>query len=206
MTEDARLLDYLKRVTADLRRTRAELDDLRSRETEPIAIVGMGCRLPGGADSPEALWRLLEDGADVIGDPPTDRGWDLDSLTDRLGSSHWGAFLPEAADFDAEFFGISPREAAAMDPQQRLMLHVSWEAIERAGIDPSSLAGTPTGVFTGISISDYAGGATSGSLPIPEETEGYLMTGTATSVASGRVAYTLGLQGPALTVDTACSS
>ncbi|WP_160051659.1 type I polyketide synthase [Nocardiopsis sp. FR26] len=206
MTEDARLLDYLKRVTADLRRTRAELDDLRSRDREPIAIVGMGCRLPGGADSPEALWRLLEEAADAVGDPPTDRGWDLDALAERLGSRRWGGFLDGAADFDADFFGISPREAAAMDPQQRLMLHVTWEALERAGIDPSSLAGSATGVFTGISARDYAGGATSGSLPVPEEAEGYLMTGTATSVASGRVAYTLGLEGPALTVDTACSS
>ncbi|OOC52837.1 MULTISPECIES: type I polyketide synthase [Nocardiopsis] len=206
MTEDARLLDYLKRVTADLRRTRAELEDLRSRDSEPIAIVGMGCRLPGGADSPEALWRLLEDRVDAVGDPPTDRGWDLDALADRLGSRRWGGFLDDVAGFDADFFGISPREAAAMDPQQRLMLHVSWEAVERAGIDPSSLAGSPTGVFTGISVSDYAKGSTSGSLPVPEEAEGYLMTGTATSVASGRVAYTLGLEGPALTVDTACSS
>lgn len=206
MTEDARLLDYLKRVTADLRRTRAELDDLRSRESEPIAIVGMGCRLPGKTDSPEALWRLLEDGADVIADPPTDRGWDLESLTERLGSTRWGGFLDDVAGFDADFFGISPREAAAMDPQQRLLLQVSWEAIERAGIDPSSLAGSPTGVFTGISVTDYAGGAASGALPIPEEAEGYLMTGVSTSVASGRVAYTLGLEGPALTIDTACSS
>ncbi|RKS10382.1 acyl transferase domain-containing protein [Nocardiopsis sp. Huas11] len=206
MTEDTRLLEYLKRVTADLRRTRTELDDLRSRDAEPIAIVGMGCRLPGGADTPEALWSLLRDGVDAVGDLPTDRGWDLDSVVDRPGATRAGGFLDDVAGFDAEFFGISPREAAAMDPQQRLMLEVSWEAIERSGIDPSSLAGSATGVFTGISATDYAGGAASGALPVPEEAQGYLLTGTAPSVASGRVAYTLGLDGPALTIDTACSS
>ncbi|WP_304453837.1 type I polyketide synthase [Nocardiopsis sp. YSL2] len=206
MTEDTRLLDYLKRVTADLRRTRAELDSLRSRDAEPIAIVGMGCRLPGGADTPEALWNLLRDRVDAVGDLPADRGWDLDSVVDRPGATRAGGFLDDVAGFDAEFFGISPREAAAMDPQQRLMLEVSWEAIERSGIDPSSLAGSATGVFTGISATDYAGGAASGALPVPDEAQGYLLTGTAPSVASGRVAYTLGLDGPALTVDTACSS
>ncbi|MFE3457713.1 SDR family NAD(P)-dependent oxidoreductase [Nocardiopsis aegyptia] len=206
MTEDTRLLEYLKRVTADLRRTRAELDDLRSRHSEPIAIVGMGCRLPGGADSPEALWGLLRDRVDAVGDLPTDRGWDLDSVVARPGATRAGGFLSDVAGFDAEFFGISPREAAAMDPQQRLMLEVSWEAIERAGIDPSTLSGSATGVFTGISATDYAGGAASGALPVPEEAQGYLLTGTAPSVVSGRVAYSLGLDGPALTVDTACSS
>jgi acyl transferase domain-containing protein/NADPH:quinone reductase-like Zn-dependent oxidoreductase/NADP-dependent 3-hydroxy acid dehydrogenase YdfG len=206
MTEDTRLLAYLKRVTADLRRTRAELDDLRSRDSEPIAVVGMGCRLPGGADTPEALWSLLRDRVDAVGDLPTDRGWDLGSLVDRPGATRAGGFLSDVAGFDAEFFGISPREAAAMDPQQRLLLEVSWEAIERSGIDPSSLSGTATGVFTGISATDYAGGAASGALPVPEEAQGYLLTGTAPSIASGRVAYTLGLDGPALTVDTACSS
>ncbi|WP_150250520.1 type I polyketide synthase [Nocardiopsis deserti] len=206
MPDDARLLDYLKRVTADLRRTRSELSDLRTRGSEPVAIVGMGCRMPGGVDSPEGLWRLLDARADVIGDLPDDRGWDLEAVSDRPGGTRSGGFLDDAAGFDADFFGISPREAAAMDPQQRLMLEVSWEAVERAGIDPSTLTGSATGVFTGISVSDYAGGSATGALPVPEEAEGYLLTGTATSVASGRVAYTLGLSGPALTVDTACSS
>ncbi|MCP3016381.1 SDR family NAD(P)-dependent oxidoreductase [Nocardiopsis dassonvillei] len=206
MSEDTRLLDYLKRVTADLRRTRAELSDLRARESEPVAIVGMGCRAPGGVDAPEALWRLLDGGTDVIGGMPSDRGWDLEALAALPGGTRSGGFLEDVSGFDADFFGISPREAAAMDPQQRLMLEVSWEAVERAGIDPASLAGTPTGVFTGISVSDYAGASASGALPVPEEAKGYLLTGTATSVVSGRVAYTLGLSGPALTVDTACSS
>ncbi|MGQ4267283.1 SDR family NAD(P)-dependent oxidoreductase [Nocardiopsis changdeensis] len=206
MTDDARLLDYLKRVTADLRRTRAELDGLRSRGTEPIAIVGMGCRFPGGTDTPEALWRLVEGRGDAIGGIPDDRGWDVASLTALPGGTGAGGFLDDVTGFDAEFFGISAREAAAMDPQHRLMLEVSWEALERAGIDPTSLADSSTGVFTGISVSDYGGAATAGALPVPEEAQGYLLTGTSTGVASGRVAYTLGLSGPALTVDTACSS
>ncbi|WP_017599744.1 type I polyketide synthase, partial [Nocardiopsis lucentensis] len=206
MSDDAKLLDYLKRVTADLRRTRAELEDLRSRDREPVAVVGLGCRLPGGADSPEAFWRLLEEGADAIGDLPADRGWDVESLAARPGGTRAGGFLDDIGGFDAGFFGISPREAAAMDPQQRLMLEVSWEALEHAGIDPASLTGTPTGVFTGISLGGYAGGSVAGTVPIPEEAAGYLATGTSLSVASGRLSYTLGLTGPALTVDTACSS
>ncbi|WP_026116743.1 type I polyketide synthase [Nocardiopsis valliformis] len=206
MTDDAQVLDYLKRVTADLRRTRAELTRLRERHNEPIAVVGMGCRLPGGVNSPEELWDLLERGADAIGDLPDDRGWDVEDMRGRPGMSAGGGFLDDAAGFDAAFFGISPREAEAMDPQQRLMLEVTWESLERAGIDPASLAQTPTGVFTGISTTDYARTTTSGRVPMPEGAEGYLMTGTAASVASGRIAYTLGLRGPALTVDTACSS
>ncbi|MFI6575112.1 SDR family NAD(P)-dependent oxidoreductase [Nocardiopsis sp. NPDC050513] len=206
MSDDAKLLDYLKRVTADLRRARAELDELRSRDREPVAVVGMGCRLPGGADSPEALWRLLETGTDAIGALPADRGWDLESLRARPGATSAGGFLDDVAGFDAEFFGISPREAAAMDPQQRLLLEVSWEALERSGIDPTSLADSPTAVFTGLSLNDYAGGSVAGDVPVPEEAAGYLVTGTASSVASGRLSYTLGLTGPALTVDTACSS
>ncbi|WP_460777678.1 type I polyketide synthase, partial [Nocardiopsis nanhaiensis] len=206
MTDDAQVLDYLKRVTADLRRTRAELTRLRERDAEPIAIVGMGCRLPGGLDGPEALWNLLERGADAIGDLPGDRGWDVEDMLGRPGMSSGGGFLDDVAGFDAGFFGIAPREAEAMDPQQRIMLEVTWESLERAGIDPTSLAETPTGVFTGISSTDYARTTTSGRVPIPEGAEGYLMTGTAASVASGRIAYTLGLRGPALTVDTACSS
>ncbi|MFY7067274.1 type I polyketide synthase [Nocardiopsis changdeensis] len=206
MTDDARLLDYLKRVTADLRRTRAELDALKERDNEPIAIVGTACRLPGGTDTPEALWDLVDGAREAIGDLPADRGWDVDGMLARPGMARSGGFLDDVAGFDAAFFGISAREAEAMDPQQRLMLEVSWESLERAGIDPTALDGTPTAVFTGISTVDYAEGLRSGILPAPPENEGYLMAGTAASVASGRIAYTLGLRGPALTVDTACSS
>ncbi|WP_406365859.1 SDR family NAD(P)-dependent oxidoreductase [Streptomyces sp. NBC_01546] len=208
--DDARLLDYLKRVTADLHQTRRRLQEVENQDHEPIAIVAMSCRYPGGISTPDDLWRLVAEGRDAITTFPTDRGWDLDGLrgeepeTAESGSSyvHEGGFVHDVAGFDAGFFGISPNEALTMDPQQRLLLEVSWEAIERAGIDPVSLRGKPVGVFAGSGIQDYEyliGAA-------GEVAEAYMTTANAAAVISGRISYTLGLEGPAVTVDTACSS
>ncbi|SEO46466.1 Acyl transferase domain-containing protein [Amycolatopsis saalfeldensis] len=194
MGNEDRLRDYLKRATADLKQARRRVHELEAKDTEPIAIIGMSCRYPGGVRTPDELWDLVDEGRDVIGEFPADRGWDIEGVYDptpeRPGKTYTrhGGFLYDAPDFDAEFFGISPRDARRADPQQRILLEASWEAFERAGLDPPALKGSPTGVYAGVMYHDYSGGSPDGSL------------------VSGQVSYTLGLEGPSVSVDTACSS
>ncbi len=208
MANEAKLREYLKRVTADLHETSERLKAVDARNHEPIAIVGMSCRYPGGVRSPEQLWELVATATDGVTGFPVDRGWDTERAYDptgeRRGSTYAreGGFLHDAGDFDPELFKISPYEALAMDPQQRLMLEASWEAIEDARIDPLSLRGSRVGVFAGMMYHNYAAGLDE----VPETLDGFIGGGTASSVLSGRVAYTFGFEGPALTVDTACSS
>jgi len=183
----------LRQSMMDNERLKADNQKLTAAMTEPIAIIGMGCRYPGGVTTPAQLWDLVAGGTDAIGEFPSDRGWDTSSLYDPAGRpgttySKEGGFLYEAADFEPEFFGISPREALTLDPQQRVLLETAWEAVERAGIVPSTLRGSKTGVFAGVMYHDYGAGSSDGSL------------------ISGRVSYTLGLEGPSVSVDTACSS
>jgi acyl transferase domain-containing protein len=207
-TRDTQVVEALRRALKDNQRLLRENRELRAEPREPIAIVGMACRLPGGVHSPEELWRVVSEGIDVVGPFPTDRGWRSEALYDpepglaRHCYARSGGFLEDAGAFDAGFFGVTPREAVAIDPQQRLLLGTAWEACERAGIDPTVLSGTSMGVFVGLSSSDYYPGVDR----VPDAFAGYAAAGSAPSIASGRIAYLLGFEGPAITVDTACSS
>src|SRR6202042_2440884 len=198
MASEDRSLEYLRSVTIDLHATRRQLEEMERREREPIAIVGVACRYPGGVQSAEDLWELVRDGRNGISGLPTDRGWDLEHLyhpdPDHRGTSYVreGGFLHDAAMFDARFFEMSPREALAADPQQRLMLEASWEVLENAGIDPASLKGSSTGVFAGSIFHDYSLGMFGSEA---SSVEGHLSTGGAGGAVSGRVSYALGLEG-----------
>ncbi|WP_394827288.1 SDR family NAD(P)-dependent oxidoreductase [Pendulispora albinea] len=208
MTSEQMLRDYLKNALLDLHEANQRVRELEGKSQEPIAIVSMACRYPGGVKDAEGLWALLEAGGEGITEFPANRGWDVEGLYDpdaeAVGKSttRRGGFLHEAAEFDAGFFGISPREALTIDPQQRLLLETSWEALERGEMDPRTLQGTRTGVFVGVMYSDYGARL----VPAPAGYEGHVGVGSAPSIASGRIAYTLGLEGPAMTIDTACSS
>ncbi|MGW3192980.1 beta-ketoacyl synthase N-terminal-like domain-containing protein, partial [Streptomyces ardesiacus] len=208
MDENEKLRDYLTRLSGELHRTRLQVRDLERKSSEPIAIVAMACRYPGGVASPEDLWRLVADGVDAVSEFPDNRGWNVEELydpdPDAAGRSYTrhGGFLADADRFDAGLFGVNPREAQAMDPQQRLLLEVAWETFERAGIPSDRLRGSRTGVFTGLMYHDYSAWAAVDLAAL----DGYQGSGSAGSVASGRISYVLGLEGPAVSVDTACSS
>ncbi|MCP3759099.1 beta-ketoacyl synthase N-terminal-like domain-containing protein, partial [Streptomyces sp. TBY4] len=209
MADEEKLRDYLKRVTIELADARRQLVESVDRNSEPIAIVGMACRYPGGVTDPQGLWDLVKSGTDATTPFPTDRGWDLEKLYDAdpdvPGTSYVqrAGFLEDIADFDAPFFQLSPRNALATDPQHRLLLEVAWEALEGAGIDPHSLRGSDTGVYVGMMYDHYS---TQFLGAVPESLDGTLLVSSAPSVLSGRVSYSFGFEGPSLTLDTACSS
>ncbi|MEV0028353.1 SDR family NAD(P)-dependent oxidoreductase [Nocardia sp. NPDC050793] len=209
-SNEERLSRYLRKLTGDLRVAKKHIQHLEERAGEPIAIIGMSCRYPGGVETPAQLWDLVASGTDAVGPFPADRGWDLERLfdtdPDTPGTIYTreGGFLDAAGDFDAGFFGIGPRAAEAMDPQQRLFLEAAWEALEDAGIDPMTLRGSDTGVFAGVIHQEY--GPRVGSPGLTAESEGHAYLGVSASVLSGRVAFTFGFKGPTLSVDTACSS
>jgi acyl transferase domain-containing protein len=206
MSDEQKAVGYLKRALVDLNETRGRLEEAESRLAEPIAIVGMSCRYPGGVRSPDDLWELVSNGNEGVSDLPDDRGWDLEILAEQGSESspprYRGGFI-QAGDFDAEFFGFQDHQVLVMDPQQRLVLETAWEACEDAGIDPTALKGSQTGVFIGLSVQSYASWLLGS---VSESPEGFITSGNAGSMASGRVANMLALEGPAITVDTACSS
>ncbi|MEV5839846.1 type I polyketide synthase [Nocardia sp. NPDC052112] len=213
MAEEQQLREYLRTAARELQRVRDRVRQLEARANEPVAIVSMGCRYPGGVGSPDELWEMVAAGRDVVSGWPTDRGWDFAGVTDpdptRARMVEQGGFIDGAGDFDARFFGISPREALAIDPQQRQLLEVAWETFERAGMDPVGLRGSRTGVFVGLIGQSY--GTVDGAYRALTSEQisglsGFLLTGKAAGAGSGRISYVFGLEGPAVTVDTACSS
>ncbi len=199
-------MSSMQRAIVTIQKMRAKIETLERTRIEPIAIIGMGCRIPGGANTPEAFFKLLEDGVDAVSEVPPDR-WHIEpegpNSEGEARALRWGAFLKGIDRFDASFFGISPREAESLDPQHRLLLEVTWEALERAGQLPERLMGTRAGVFVGIWAPDYQLRVLARD---PNELDAYCFTGTVLSTAAGRLSYTLGLQGPCMSIDTACSS